>query len=233
MADVFICAKCKSRVAIYDTACGSCGEKFNEPGATPPSPRASSELPQPYWNATGKCTRCGAQGNGYQACGNCFGLAVRQQQEAMAAYNQRQNQNQKQVGSHYGTRVEKFDPVDSERRCALALLETQQALAASEKERERLKAELDKPATCDHCPRRAKHFTCSECGVMMGDTVPAERDAVRRELENLKRETDMKLGDYRAGVELLTEAGCDKQTRVAWLERELDRERAKTRKRGL
>ena len=42
-----------------------------------------------------------------------------------------------------------------------------------------------------------------------------------------------KLGDYRAGVELLTEAGCDKQTRIAWLERELDRERAKTRKGGL
>jgi len=180
----------------------------------PHSPRASSELPQPYWDATGKCTRCGAQGNSYQACVNCFGLSrnglsqgLAQQQASMAAYNQRQNQ--KQID---GLRV---DPRRTRSEYDTEIAQLQQALAASEKERERLKAIVD--AKCD----------------LNDAALLDERNKLRRELENLKRSAASTIHDLSSQVEISRESALNDGLRCEFLKRELDRERAKNKKRGL
>ncbi len=88
---------------------------------------------------------------------------------------------------------------------------------ASEKERERLKGEL--------AARPVIKLNVADSAAI------DERDALRRELENLKREHSMRMADGRATI---SQFGADMvalTTEVAFLKRELDRERGK--KRGL
>jgi hypothetical protein len=124
-------------------------------------------------------------------------------------------------------KVEPFDPVDSERRMAVALLQAQQALAVSEKESERLKGERDFFKT------KMTNAAICQADLDKYDEVTAERDTLRRELENLKREHSMRVADGRATIAQFGEDNSRLQNEVTFLQRELDRERQKNRKRGL
>ena len=88
------------------------------------------------------------------------------------------------------------------------------ALAASEKERERLKAIVD--AKCD----------------LNDAALLDERNRLRRELENLKRANDCFRSDATANIARLETLCKDDALCIDFLQRELDRERAKNKKRG-
>jgi len=99
---------------------------------------------------------------------------------------------------------------------AMEISVCKRALAVSEKERERLKAEL---------MSNTEHLTAAHW--------KDEANKLRRELENLKRSTNAELGDMRGGLEHLENIYAISHNRAEFLRRELDRERAKNKKRGL
>ena len=175
-----------------------------------------------HWDDNGCCTRCGTKGNGYQACGNCtglsrHGLAMQQQGAQQAAQVQHAYQQLEYLGK-VGAPV-----VYEENVALLASVEMlKKDLAASEKERERLAAR-----NMELCDELDIARTCIDCG-----SAAKERDIIRRELENLKREHASELGDARGLLSQVEQHRDELYDRERFLQRELDRERAK-RKRGL
>lgn len=103
---------------------------------------------------------------------------------------------------------------------AKELYAAKQALAVSEKERERLRAELEAV--------RAEQIGKS---IDEGAEWHSRFEQAKRELENLKRETDMKLGDWSAMNGRIGKERDELKVQLAFLERELARERAANRKR--
>lgn len=92
-------------------------------------------------------------------------------------------------------------------------------LAASEKERELLKGELEfTKKMLERAPKAS------------GQTIAANEE-LRRELENLKRSTNNTIGDQFGYIGRLEKDNSDAAVRIAFLERELERLRSK--KRGL
>lgn len=65
------------------------------------------------------------------------------------------------------------------------------------------------------------------------DAACASCDKLNRELENLKRSTGAQIADMRGEEVVLCKSLDDKQVTIMWLEKELEREKAKNRKRGL
>jgi hypothetical protein len=113
--------------------------------------------------------------------------------------------------------------------CKITLKEK---LAASEKERERFRAVIEATPK-DWAESAARWKECS-------DAFEAERDSLRRELENLKRSTSMTIADGTSNAEWLSNRLNEKrlelgeaQRDIERLRRELDRERAKSKRRGL
>jgi len=151
-----------------------------------------------------QCIRCGEVA-GYQLCTGCYSLA---RHTIGSNAQQRHGSAQLQETVVFAGDAKKH--VDG-------LLDK---LAASEKERERLIGELEfTKKMLERCAPAKAEFD--------------KYDSMKRELENLKRSTNCELGDLRGGMEELERISADKQVRIAWLERELDRERAKNKKRGI
>lgn len=147
------------------------------------------------------------------------------------------------------------------------------ALAASEKERERLKGELDgngKYTVKAHGAKLlgcawfccgetwgisststfvegdklsavgyARVAVCHKCRTLHVGALVATREGaedcspLRRELENLKRSTSSELADQRATSKRYLACIDEQRVEIAFLKRELDRERSKSKKRGL
>jgi ribosomal protein S27AE len=111
------------------------------------------------------------------------------------------------------------------------LCKAREQLAASEKEHERLKGELEKLNSLLDVtvkPLISDDFLAKKTKAAM-----AETEKLRRELENLKRSTAMELGDLRCERDCLKAGQAMDCERIGELTRELDRERAKMKKRGL
>jgi len=95
-----------------------------------------------------------------------------------------------------------------------------QQLAASEKERERLQIAVDQLKMRAERPAAV-------------DALEADKLALRRELENLKRSTDSTIADYKGDIERQAKFCQEVIQDRNFLQRELDRERAKGKKRGI
>jgi len=107
--------------------------------------------------------------------------------------------------------------------------ENKEALIASEKERERLRAEqMQLVKACN-----AANDPSSELGRALVNLGKAcqERDTLRRELENLKRSTSSEIADLRSLHFCMEAAVKDLVDENYRLKRELDRERAKGKRR--
>ncbi len=192
-----------------------------------------------HWDDNGCCTRCGTKGNAYQVCVNCSGLSqhgLAMQQNMLAAQMLYASSNRIAAGLANPGRC---DAIMYGIDCVLqaghagdhhgnadGVRLLHEKLAVSEKERERLKAQLNE---------KTPHVDpmtgiCTGCGTSRMER--AAQDGLRRELENLKRSTDNTIRDQFGYIERLEKDNSDAAVRIAFIERELDRERAK-RKRGL
>lgn len=205
-----ICSKCANPVGLDDTSCKHCGMEFIAQGsfaplAMAPSPRAGNEA------KTGLAAWLPAPGQGQRNA---------QQMAAMMQQNRNLLREQYGVGLQAQLQETVVFTGDAKKHVD-GLLDR---LAVSEKERERLRGELDfTKKMLDRSPK------ASERGLKAIE----ENAAIRRELENLKRSTDSDLRDGTARLDRLTFELHGERVKTAFLQKELDRERQKNRKRGL
>jgi hypothetical protein len=153
-----------------------------------------------------------SQQHQWQQAGRDFGPQMQQQQVA-------QNFGiQQQLAENRGVEI---DLLVSERDLA------RKALAVSEKDRERLKAENEDLLAMKKLRGEpaAPQFKTID-GEIVG-RVLAERNALRRELENLKRSTDCSIRDLRSTNAMMLTRNDELRVERDWMKRELDRERSK------
>ena len=103
------------------------------------------------------------------------------------------------------------------------VVKLQSQLAVSEKERERLKGELDE----------ARRFVSDNSEHLQAVHWKDQADTLRRKLENHRMHDSMKNRDLNISLQVEKANVRDLGIQVAFLKRELDRERAKGKKRGI